>query len=144
MTASPEWDHLPPPEAHSVPAIHDQTGEPVGYHLADAAMYEQPPAPPEPYRLPAPRTARPADVIGGFVFTLAGLATFAFIPLVALGLSGAGAVTCAVALIRSRRGGPAINRRLAIAGIVIGLLSFALAFIMMMDFSMGHEVLVPS
>jgi hypothetical protein len=144
MSSPSGRDYSQPRAPGPAPEPVDASGEPVGYDLEAEAMYEQPPAPPEPYRLPAPRTARPADVIGGFVFTLAGLATFAFIPPLALGLGGAGAVTCAVAMVRSRRGGPAINRRLAIAGIVIGLAGFALAFLMMMDFSLGHEVLTPS
>lgn len=141
MTTWPARDPLP--RSGSSPEPVDQTGEPVGYDLEAEAVYEQPPAPPQPFRLPPPPTARPADVSGGFTFTLLGLCVVAFIPLVGLGLSGAGAMACAVSMIRSRRG-RTINRGLAIAGIVLGLVGFALALLLMMDFSLGYEVGTPS
>jgi hypothetical protein len=132
-----------PPAPGSAPVPVGPSGEPLGYNLEDAAVYEQPPAPPQPYRLPAPAVARPADVIGGLAFALLGLGALVFMPPLALGLSGAGALSCAIAMIRSRRG-PAINRWLAISGIILGLVGLALAFLVMADFSTGYEVLSPS
>ena len=141
--ASSGRDYSQPPAPGSDAPPVDASGEPLGYNLEAAAVYEQPPAPGQPYRLPAPPMARPADVIGGLAFALLGLGALAFMPPLALGFSGAGALGCAIAMIRSRRG-PAINRWLATAGIILGLVGLALAFLVMADFSTGYEVLRPS
>jgi hypothetical protein len=142
MSTSSGWDHPPPlaPDSDRLP--HDHTGEPVGYNLGDTGVYQQPPAPPQPYRLSAAAPARTQNVVWGFVFSLLGLGALAFMPPPALGLGGFGALSCAIALVQSRRGA-AINRRLAIAGLILGILGVVVAVVMILDSAPGSVRLGP-
>jgi hypothetical protein len=143
MTTSSGGDYPPPlaPDSDRLP--RDHTGEPVGYNLGDAGVYQQPPAPPQPYRLPAAAPARTQNVVWGFVSSLLGLGALAFMRPPALGLGVFGALSCAIALVQSRRGA-AINRRLAIAGLILGILGVVVAVVMILDFATGSATISPT
>ena len=143
MNASPGWDSPPPVENDSDRLPYDHTSEPVGYNLGEASVYEQPPLPPQPYRLPTVAPTRTGEVAWGFMLSLLGLAALAFITPLAVTFGASGALTCAVALIRSRRGA-AINRGLAIAGLVLGIVTLALVFLVVPVFYISPGTLRPS
>jgi di/tricarboxylate transporter len=129
MTTSPGWDQLPPPEPVVAPVPHDQTGEPLGYNLEAAAMYEQPPAPPEPFRQATPAQAGKAQVVAGFALALVGLlvsplAFFATVISCAIGTVISGA-----ALDQSRRAGSPYPR-LAVAGLVLGVIGLIIGVVL--------------
>jgi hypothetical protein len=120
MSAPRGWDNPQLPAPEPARPVVDHTGEPLGYNLDCAPMYEQPPAPPQPYRLPSRAPARPGEAAWGFASSLLGLGALVFMPPLALGLGGLGALRSAIALIRSRRSAGA-TRWLAIAGLALGI-----------------------
>jgi hypothetical protein len=126
MSASSGWDHLPPPDP--APEPPDDTGEPVGYNLADAAMYEQSPLPPEPYPSPVPRPMEPALVATGAVAGVLGLLATPIMPPYTMLLGGVAALICGVALNQARLAQVRLPR-LAILGLVLGVVGLTLGFV---------------
>jgi len=127
MTASSGWDQLTPPEPLPEPEPHDQSGEPVGYNLADAALYEQPPLLSVPYRPPAVKPLEPALVATGVAAAVLGLLATPIMPPYTLLLGGSAALISGVALNQARLAQVRFPR-LAIVSLVLGVVGLTLGF----------------
>jgi hypothetical protein len=128
MSTFPGGDYRQP-TTEPVRAPQDSTSEPVGYNLGDVPVYEQPPLPPQPYRLARPTPMEPAQVATGFVTSLAGLAAAPFVSGYTLFLGAIGTLICAMGLAQSRRAQTRYPR-LAIAGLVLGIIGVAVGLIL--------------
>ena len=128
-TASPGSGSSQPPSPRSAALPVDASGEPLGYNLEAGATYEQPPAPPQPYRQSRPVPAARAPVVTGFAVALLGLLAS---PLALYGtvvFSAIGTLMSGAALDQSRRARSPYPR-LAVAGLVLGIIGLIIGVVL--------------
>jgi hypothetical protein len=132
---------MPSPDLARSP--DDHTGEPVGLNLGDVPLYEQPPTPSSPaWREPVPRPLPAGEALAGFCLSFAGLVSLPFLSPLAMGMAATGTLSCAVALVRSRRVGMRL-RGLAIAGLVLGIVVLVVSLLLAANVATDYAIEIP-
>lgn len=137
MSTSPTADRPEPPSHDAARFSFDDTGEPTGYDLGLAPIYEQPPTPVADERALSPALST-RGATAGFLLSLAGLVATPLGPWFTVPLLGTGIVFSASALTNCSRGTAAGHGR-ALVGFVLGIVGAFLTSILVLNIINGFS-----
>jgi hypothetical protein len=125
MSATSGWDTLPPPAPDLARSPDDHAGEPVGYDLGKAPLYEQPPVVMKTPAPPVPAVLSTQEATAGLVLSLVGVIATPVISFLNLPLLATGLIICTSSL-RDIRRGVAAGRGQATSGVILAILGIVL------------------